>query len=140
MMMIIMTRRFFVPMLTENEVNLTTYSLDANLDLNITGLDALMLNDNDTASWSTLPPVTTTTTTSTVTTTLVTAVMTFRSPVRLPVVPHHHHGPRWGPYFEDGVEEHNVTARVGTTVRLDCKIGMLHDKTVSFYFVLLGEE
>lgn len=60
-----------------------------------------------------------------------TTAITFRPPVRLPVIPHHHHGPRWGPYFEDGIESQNITARVGSTVRLDCKIGMLHDKTVS---------
>ncbi|KAK6642560.1 hypothetical protein RUM43_004062 [Polyplax serrata] len=57
-----------------------------------------------------------------------TSAITFRPPIRLPVIPHHHHGPRWGPYFEDGDKEENVTARVGTTVRLDCKIGMLQDK------------
>ncbi|KAK6624577.1 hypothetical protein RUM44_011436 [Polyplax serrata] len=60
-----------------------------------------------------------------------TSAITFRPPIRLPVIPHHHHGPRWGPYFEDGDKEENVTARVGTTVRLDCKIGMLQDKMVS---------
>ena len=52
-------------------------------------------------------------------------------PTRLPPPHHHHHGSRWGPYFEEGAAPRNVTARVGSTVRLDCRIGMLHDKTVS---------
>lgn len=37
---------------------------------------------------------------------------------------------KFGPYFEDGPEDKNITARIGSTVLLDCKIGMLHDKTV----------
>ncbi|EZA59411.1 hypothetical protein X777_00446 [Ooceraea biroi] len=38
---------------------------------------------------------------------------------------------KFGPYFEDGGQEINVTARIGSTVLLDCKIGMLGDKKVS---------
>lgn len=38
---------------------------------------------------------------------------------------------KFGPYFEDGDHEMNVTARIGSTVLLDCKIGMLGDKKVS---------
>jgi hypothetical protein len=38
---------------------------------------------------------------------------------------------KFGPYFEDGDREINVTARIGSTVLLDCKIGMLGDKKVS---------
>lgn len=38
---------------------------------------------------------------------------------------------KFGPYFEDGDQEINVTARIGSTVLLDCKIGMLSDKKVS---------
>lgn len=37
---------------------------------------------------------------------------------------------RFGPYFEDGLGPFNVTARIGSTVLLDCRIGMLQDKTV----------
>lgn len=39
---------------------------------------------------------------------------------------------KFGPYFEDGDREINVTARIGSTVLLDCKIGMLGDKKVSY--------
>lgn len=41
---------------------------------------------------------------------------------------------KFGPYFEDGSQETNVTARIGSTVLLDCKIGMLGDKKVSRSF------
>ena len=37
---------------------------------------------------------------------------------------------KYTPYFEDGEEDENVTARIGNTVLLDCKIGMLSNKTV----------
>lgn len=37
---------------------------------------------------------------------------------------------KFGPYFEDGDQELNITARIGSTVLLDCKIGMLGDKEV----------
>ncbi|XP_015608254.1 uncharacterized protein LOC107274039 isoform X2 [Cephus cinctus] len=39
---------------------------------------------------------------------------------------------KFGPYFEDEHEEINVTARIGSTVLLDCKIGMLGDKMVTW--------
>ncbi|XP_020295607.1 uncharacterized protein LOC109860736, partial [Pseudomyrmex gracilis] len=39
---------------------------------------------------------------------------------------------KFGPYFEDGNQETNVTARIGSTVLLDCKIGMLGDKKVTW--------
>lgn len=37
---------------------------------------------------------------------------------------------KFGPYFEDGDQEVNFTARIGSTMLLDCKIGMLGDKEV----------
>ncbi|KMQ95129.1 hypothetical protein RF55_4676 [Lasius niger] len=39
---------------------------------------------------------------------------------------------KFGPYFEDGDREMNVTTRIGSTVLLDCKIGMLGDKKVTW--------
>lgn len=117
---------------------MTLYGLDL-FDLNLT------FPENNT-TWTPPPPPSakllpqpgaligqlTTKATISATTTARPTGFSFRPPARLPVVPHHHHGPRWGPYFEDGVENVNLTARVGSTVRLDCKIGMLQDKTVSF--------
>lgn len=41
------------------------------------------------------------------------------------------HGSSGGPFFEEGPEPQNVTAKLGTSVLLDCKIGLLYDKTVS---------
>lgn len=40
---------------------------------------------------------------------------------------------KYTPYFEDGEDEENVTARIGNTVLLDCKIGMLANKTVRIF-------
>ncbi|XP_014213221.1 uncharacterized protein LOC106642842 [Copidosoma floridanum] len=39
---------------------------------------------------------------------------------------------KYTPYFEDGQEELNMTARIGNTVILDCEIGMLGNKTVTW--------
>lgn len=44
---------------------------------------------------------------------------------------------KFGPYFEDGDQEINITARIGSTMLLDCKIGMLGNKEVIFCFVIL---
>lgn len=38
---------------------------------------------------------------------------------------------KFGPYFEDGDRETNVSARIGSVVLLDCKIGMLGNREVS---------
>ncbi|XP_030756228.1 uncharacterized protein LOC115882344 isoform X2 [Sitophilus oryzae] len=37
-----------------------------------------------------------------------------------------------GPFFEEGSELTHVTARVGSTINLDCRIGLLGDKTVTW--------
>lgn len=39
---------------------------------------------------------------------------------------------KFGPYFEDGDQEMNITARIGSTMLLDCKIGMLGNKEVTW--------
>lgn len=60
--------------------------------------------------------------------------ITLARPPRLP----NHPGSAVGPFFEDGPQPYNVTAKLGTTVLLDCKIGLLYDKTVSrFVFARL---
>ena len=41
---------------------------------------------------------------------------------------------KFGPYFEDGDQEINITARIGSTMLLDCKIGMLGNKEVISLF------
>lgn len=38
---------------------------------------------------------------------------------------------KFGPYFEDGDQDMNITARIGSKMLLDCKIGMLGDKEVT---------
>ncbi|KAL1492620.1 hypothetical protein ABEB36_010856 [Hypothenemus hampei] len=37
-----------------------------------------------------------------------------------------------GPFFEEGSEAKNVTARVGSTINLNCRIGLLGNKTVTW--------
>ena len=37
---------------------------------------------------------------------------------------------KYTPYFEDEQHEVNITTRIGSTILLDCKIGMLGNKTV----------
>nr|XP_031839308.1 uncharacterized protein LOC116429918 [Nomia melanderi]XP_031839309.1 uncharacterized protein LOC116429918 [Nomia melanderi] len=39
---------------------------------------------------------------------------------------------KFGPYFEDGDRDTNITARIGSTMLLDCRIGMLGDKEVAW--------
>lgn len=51
---------------------------------------------------------------------------------------HHQHevGSKWSPLFEDGPGPDNVTARIGSTVQLNCKIQLLYDKTVcKLYYI-----
>ncbi|XP_054006763.1 uncharacterized protein LOC128891351 isoform X1 [Hylaeus anthracinus] len=37
---------------------------------------------------------------------------------------------KFGPYYEDGGQEVNVSARIGSTMLLDCRVGMLGNKEV----------
>ncbi|XP_015432821.1 PREDICTED: uncharacterized protein LOC107188935 [Dufourea novaeangliae] len=39
---------------------------------------------------------------------------------------------KFGPYFQDGDKETNITARIGSTMLLDCRIGMLGNKEVAW--------
>lgn len=48
----------------------------------------------------------------------------------------HHHDHRWGPYFEDGQNFTTLAVPVGGTMHLDCRVGMLQDKTVSIYYLI----
>uniref|UniRef100_A0ABD2WV43 Ig-like domain-containing protein n=1 Tax=Trichogramma kaykai TaxID=54128 RepID=A0ABD2WV43_9HYME len=41
---------------------------------------------------------------------------------------------KYTPYFEDGHDVLNVTSRIGSTVMLDCEIGMLGNKTVTWSY------
>ncbi|XP_049809934.1 uncharacterized protein LOC126252963 [Schistocerca nitens] len=44
---------------------------------------------------------------------------------------HHHHQHDWGPHVESS-EAGNVSVRIGQTATLDCRVQLLHDKTVSW--------
>ncbi|KAJ8678667.1 hypothetical protein QAD02_014454 [Eretmocerus hayati] len=46
---------------------------------------------------------------------------------------------KYAPYFEDAQEELNITARVRNTVFLDCAIGMLGNKTVTWTYRTMDE-
>ncbi|XP_049831211.1 uncharacterized protein LOC126272415 [Schistocerca gregaria] len=86
---------------------------------------------------STTPPPTTTTAATTTSTTMSGGTWRPQQPQQQPQHSHYHvhaagDGRRYGPYFEDGEGPHNVTARVGQTVVLDCRIGLLQGKTVSW--------
>lgn len=65
---------------------------------------------------------------------------TSRPGITLPQPPRspHNKASAWGPFFEEGSEPHNMTAKLGTTVLLDCKIGLLYDKTVSVLIRFFG--
>lgn len=56
---------------------------------------------------------------------------------------YHHHEHHWGPYFEGDVGDPEgamqVTAHVGAEALLNCRVGMLKDKTVSLkYFIIIS--
>lgn len=64
--------------------------------------------------------------------------MRHRGQSKSPSVPHYHlPNSRFGPFFEGGPEPHNVSARVGSSVEFDCRIGLLQDKTVSASWIFI---
>ncbi|XP_034949208.1 uncharacterized protein [Chelonus insularis] len=61
---------------------------------------------------------------------IVTTRRSFLSAFKIPSLPSSFG--KFGPYFLDDADDHNITERIGSTVMLNCRIGLLGDKKVTW--------